>query len=69
MDKFLSLEEASVFMRDKGIDLKPSTLRKKAQGKQIPCYRIGKLMFKAADLDSYIESKRIAANRWPGRGR
>lgn len=69
MDKFLTLTEASGFLREKGIVMQPVTLRKKAQHKEIPHYRMGKLLFKTSDLDKYIESKKVAVNRWPGRRR
>lgn len=66
-DKFLSVIEASEYLKERGIELKPGTLRTKIRKQELPYYALGRPKFKSSDLDRYIESKRVRANRWPDR--
>ena len=54
--KFLSVEEAAQFL-----GLKKSTLYKKAHRRELPHYKVGKLLrFKEAELIEWIEATRVA---------
>lgn len=64
-DKFLSVKQASEFLCERGIELKPASLRKKLQRRELPFYALGRPRLKESDLMQYIESKRIRARRWP----
>jgi len=69
MDKLMSIAEASAYLQQRGLNLKPSTLRKKIQRKEIPYYAMGRPKLKMADLERYIESKRVKVDRWPSQRR
>ncbi len=67
MTEFLSIKQASEYLILKGLEMKPATLRKKIQKREIPFYNIGRPKLKLNDLNNFIESKRVRARRWPAR--
>ena len=67
MTEFLSIKQASEYLISKGFEMKPATLRKKIQKREIPYYDIGRPKLKMSDLNNVIESKRIRARIWPKR--
>ena len=67
MTEFLSIKQASEYLILKGFEMKPATLRKKIQKREIPYYDIGRPKLKLNDLNNFIESKRVRARKWPER--
>jgi hypothetical protein len=59
-DEFLDIDGASLFLK-----LSPSTLRKKAQKRAIPCFkRHNKWLFSKAELTTYIkQGEQISINK------
>ncbi len=54
-NSFLTVREASQYL-----GIKPSSLYAMVEGKEIPHYRIGRLIkFTKADLDAFMEKKRV----------
>ena len=64
MTEFLSIKQASAYLIAKGFEMKPATLRKKIQRREIPFYDIGRPKLKRYDLDRWIESRRNRARLW-----
>lgn len=58
MDSLISLTDAA-----KVLGIKPGTLRKWIQKKQISYYPMGKPKFKLSDLERFIELHRVQAVR------
>jgi len=42
-------------------------IRKKIQKREIPYYDLGRPKLKVSDLDKFIETKKVKAERWPSR--
>lgn len=69
MGKLLSIAEASEYLlKEHGVSLKPGSLRKKIQKKEIPYYDLGRPKLKISDLEKFIETKRRKAETWPQKG-
>ncbi|HBR16822.1 MAG TPA: hypothetical protein DD725_04320 [Deltaproteobacteria bacterium] len=67
MTEFLSVKQAIEYLASKGLELKPGTLRRKIQKREIPYYALGRPKLKRNDLDNWIESRHTRARIWPGR--